>query len=156
MIQVYNGYDEKFLTGKELKEMYNNAFFCSGRHHSVVYDVTIPEFLDLIHIKDGEQYRIFYNKSFCKVMRAKTDCNVTFFSHDILSDTLYSDRYKKRSTCPVCGATMKIRRGKIGEFWGCSNYPNCKGTRNILLLGERHIDGFTPYDTIKLSKYGLR
>lgn len=33
--------------------------------------------------------------------------------------------------CPVCGGVMRVRHGKTGEFWGCTNYPACKGTRNI-------------------------
>jgi hypothetical protein len=31
--------------------------------------------------------------------------------------------------CPKCGDLMKKRKGKFGEFWGCVNYPDCKGTR---------------------------
>ncbi|MBN1255815.1 MAG: topoisomerase DNA-binding C4 zinc finger domain-containing protein [Deltaproteobacteria bacterium] len=31
--------------------------------------------------------------------------------------------------CPKCGDLMKLRTGKFGKFWGCVNYPNCKGTR---------------------------
>ena len=38
--------------------------------------------------------------------------------------------------CPQCGEKMVQRtatRGKYAgkKFWGCSNYPNCKGIRNI-------------------------
>ena len=38
--------------------------------------------------------------------------------------------------CPRCGATMTRRRAKQGKaegeyFWGCSTYPNCRGTRAI-------------------------
>jgi len=33
--------------------------------------------------------------------------------------------------CPVCGGVMRVRHGKTGDFWGCTNYPACKGTRNI-------------------------
>lgn len=28
--------------------------------------------------------------------------------------------------CPSCGAAMNKRKGKLGFFWGCSNYPDCK------------------------------
>ena len=28
--------------------------------------------------------------------------------------------------CPVCGAEMKLKSGKYGEFYGCSNYPICE------------------------------
>ena len=39
-------------------------------------------------------------------------------------------------TCPECGKPMIKRVAKKGinsgrEFWSCSNYPNCNGTRSI-------------------------
>lgn len=39
--------------------------------------------------------------------------------------------------CPKCGAVMVQRAAKAkgttkkNVFWGCSNFPNCKGTRNL-------------------------
>ena len=38
--------------------------------------------------------------------------------------------------CPACGSAMKKRVAKRGanagnEFWGCTTYPACKGTRDI-------------------------
>ena len=35
---------------------------------------------------------------------------------------------KSAVKCPLCGASMFLRKGKNGAFWGCSNYPNCKMT----------------------------
>lgn len=32
-------------------------------------------------------------------------------------------------TCPKCGLPMAVRNGSNGEFYGCTNYPECKGTR---------------------------
>ena len=26
---------------------------------------------------------------------------------------------------------MRLRHGKTGDFWGCTAYPSCRGTRNI-------------------------
>lgn len=34
-------------------------------------------------------------------------------------------------TCPKDGAPMKEKRGQFGAFYGCSNYPTCKGTRDL-------------------------
>lgn len=31
--------------------------------------------------------------------------------------------------CPQCGGEMIRRKGKFGEFYGCSNFPRCRGTR---------------------------
>ncbi|MCO7639817.1 DNA topoisomerase III [Pseudomonas sp. S 311-6] len=33
--------------------------------------------------------------------------------------------------CPQCGAPMHQRSGKIGAFWSCSHYPDCKGTQPV-------------------------
>lgn len=30
--------------------------------------------------------------------------------------------------CPKCGQPMRRRRSAKGEFWGCTAYPDCKGT----------------------------
>lgn len=31
--------------------------------------------------------------------------------------------------CPRCSGRLVERKGKYGAFWGCSNYPNCRYTR---------------------------
>lgn len=33
--------------------------------------------------------------------------------------------------CPDCNSLMVSRKGKFGEFLGCTNYPDCRGTRKI-------------------------
>lgn len=37
----------------------------------------------------------------------------------------------KRDICPKCGGNMVHKKGKYGEFLGCSNYPKCRYTQNI-------------------------
>lgn len=32
--------------------------------------------------------------------------------------------------CPNCEGPMVPRTSQHGKFWGCANYPRCKGTRN--------------------------
>ncbi len=32
-------------------------------------------------------------------------------------------------TCPLCQKPMVQRKGPYGDFWGCTGYPNCRGTR---------------------------
>ena len=39
---------------------------------------------------------------------------------------------KTGNTCPLCGGELVIRSGSWGEFIGCSNYPKCKYTENIV------------------------
>lgn len=38
--------------------------------------------------------------------------------------------------CPLCGGSMTLRMARFGpsagnQFWGCANYPNCKGLVNL-------------------------
>ncbi len=38
---------------------------------------------------------------------------------------------KAGRVCPQCGGAMVRRHGKYGDFWGCTNYPNCRHTERI-------------------------
>jgi DNA topoisomerase-1 len=33
--------------------------------------------------------------------------------------------------CEECGKPMQLRRSRFGTFWGCTGYPECKGTKKI-------------------------
>ncbi len=33
--------------------------------------------------------------------------------------------------CQICGQPMLLRRGRFGRFYGCVDYPKCKGIRNV-------------------------
>ncbi len=35
---------------------------------------------------------------------------------------------KANLICPKCNGQLVLRKGKYGQFYGCSNYPNCKFT----------------------------
>ncbi len=35
-----------------------------------------------------------------------------------------------RFKCPECGAPLQQREGKMGPFWGCSEFPKCRATLN--------------------------
>lgn len=51
--------------------------------------------------------------------------------------------------CPQCGAPMRLRHGARGDFWGCTAYPTCRGTRQVAdggrmqstAVGSGRIDG---------------
>lgn len=36
-----------------------------------------------------------------------------------------------RVICSKCNSEMILKKGKYGNFYGCSNYPKCKATKNI-------------------------
>jgi DNA topoisomerase-1 len=38
--------------------------------------------------------------------------------------------------CPACGKKLLLRRGRFGEFFSCSDYPECKTSMNVGPEGE--------------------
>jgi len=44
-------------------------------------------------------------------------------------------RNRKRSVksliCPNCNGMLKVKNGRFGDFYGCSNFPNCKYSKKI-------------------------
>ena len=35
--------------------------------------------------------------------------------------------------CDICSSPMTIKVGKYGKFYGCTNYPKCKGIKPVTL-----------------------
>ena len=136
---VYNGYEERYLNGAELKETFENQYYCNGRHHSVILGITVPDYLELLGISDDAKYRIFINDYFCRVMREDNDNLICFFAHSLASRGELCknlDEVQIEKVCPLCGSPMKFKSGKYGDFLGCSNYPKCKHTCNIPMIGK--------------------
>lgn len=52
--------------------------------------------------------------------------------HGVLEDIkIKQEADKPKLQCPKCGGQMKLREGKFGKFWGCSDFPKCKGSRKV-------------------------
>lgn len=82
---------------------------------------------------------------------------------------------QKKVLCPKCGASMELRRAHNGrnaggQFYGCSRFPHCRGTRDIMyrkdtIQGQNKqkpasgqpanikLDGSTQQKFINLIKY---
>lgn len=54
--------------------------------------------------------------------------------------------------CRKCGCLMKIRRGKYGEFYGCTGYPKCFNTMN-LRDAELEASGDVDQDELDMPRY---
>lgn len=59
--------------------------------------------------------------------RALSDCVMNQQCYEALGKLPEGE---KPEICPRCGAELRKRQGRFGAFWGCSNYPGCRYTRN--------------------------
>lgn len=46
-------------------------------------------------------------------------------------------RMNNNPICPTCGKIMVVRKGALGEFYGCTGYPNCTTTVNLSDVDEK-------------------
>lgn len=60
-------------------------------------------------------------------LKVINDFYVPFINHfEEVKEIMYKEPLKTTGEkCPVCGGDLVIRKGKHGEFVGCSNYPEC-------------------------------
>lgn len=56
-----------------------------------------------------------------KAARAEHKENVITYKNSLKS-------MEQQKICPYCKTALILRKGKYGEFYGCSNYPKCKYT----------------------------
>ena len=61
------------------------------------------------------------------------DCKINPKADEILKVEKPIEKKKYNpNTCPECGGKLILRKGKFGEFYGCSNYPRCNFTKKLI------------------------
>jgi four helix bundle suffix protein len=91
------------------------------------------------------------NALICLIHQANylLDQQIAALERQFINDGGYSERLavarlehrraqpeNKGVTCPLCGKPMALRTARKGpnadsQFWGCSDYPECKGTKKL-------------------------
>jgi hypothetical protein len=54
-----------------------------------------------------------------------------FKENELVPDDFSVEGFVNPDECPKCGELLRIRRGRRGQFWGCSAYPRCRYTRDV-------------------------
>ena len=94
---------------------------------------------------DTDQVIIVRRPDMLKKLRAQLRSSVNLYSPEEITQlvqklqplTNKSEAEKQqhvddiKEKCPFCGSELVLRRGKYGQFWGCSTYPKCKFTRPL-------------------------
>ena len=63
--------------------------------------------------------------------------------------------YYEETLCPFCNGLMISKKSSYGIFWGCKNFPNCKGTRDSLGRSKENIAKEKGEDTMYEDKDGM-
>lgn len=102
----------------------NNADKINCRNVINLRDLSryLREFNNGVHLSVEEMDKIYY-----KLMSANG--HITKEEH--VQNIRQTQANINKRICPRCGGELVFRNGKNGPFYGCSNYPKCKFTKNI-------------------------
>ena len=73
----------------------------------------------------------YYEISTDGAHRALNDCRMNQLVYEGLCADMKTGSFTKPRECPKCGQYLVKRKGKYGEFLGCSGYPGCRYTEDI-------------------------
>jgi|GEM_PF-961075 len=93
-------------------------------------DVTISRPLQVEDIKCDQVIKDFYSH----MAKHQQNINLIITRPTVKCEKTVEPPNKTTSgiqMCPKCGSRMTRRTGRYGPFWGCSRYPDCKGTAQI-------------------------
>lgn len=115
---IYDG--ARRLFGAEVENNYIDTLFMARQ--------CLPQ---LSHHKLSD-VATYFHISTAGAHRALADCVMNQKCYEALGKI----QQKKQQTqpevlCPKCGAQMVKRSGIYGQFYGCSDFPRCRGTRKI-------------------------
>ena len=96
-------------------------------HHVIDVDDLIPTILSYttLYLSEENLPRVVQQiteLNLRKVIKDKTHVNNVKEAKRAHLSKIYS------GICPHCGGKLVLRKGKFGQFYGCSNYPKCKFT----------------------------
>jgi len=66
-----------------------------------------------------------------QIVTALNDVRADISNKEHIHSVRNAQKSRKNNVCPICNATLVLRNGKYGKFYGCSNYPKCKYTKKI-------------------------
>lgn len=112
------------------------AFGNSAKLNVNVDNIDVVYFDNLV--KKITEYNVIYNskEDVLKYCSAIENANIvdenlrSIHIRNVKNHVMERDLSIANYRCPECGGTLKLRVGKYGNFYGCSNFPYCKFTYN--------------------------
>lgn len=107
------------LTPKEISRL--NAFIQNPESYAKNTETARQEVQYLKEISD----------KFTSIQKVDFERAIKVYN-EAMADCISKNAYGVLS-CPKCSSKMVLRSGEYGQFYGCSRYPYCKGTRRSLM-----------------------
>lgn len=119
---------------EELKSSLKSANEVS-RKTQIKTDLPCPKCANVMLVKYGKNGRFLACSEYPKCSQTlDIPKNINLLSNiDTYQESLHIDLadLESKDPCPDCGQPLRSRKGKFGEFFGCSNYPACKYTKKV-------------------------
>lgn len=77
----------------------------------------VNQILERLHITDKKQ-KSGLRKKHVEAIRNKPKENIMV-------------GIQQKKVCPRCGGHLSLKKGKFGSFYGCSNFPKCRHTKQV-------------------------
>lgn len=101
---------------------------CTKEH--VIYTNELIDFINKQSIKlTDAQIEEYYNK----IMDNKITNEEAIKNHqdNVIHYVKYKEELVDKNICPRCYGKLILKKGKYGDFMGCSNYPRCRYTKKL-------------------------
>uniref|UniRef100_A0A2A3JPQ8 DNA topoisomerase type IA zn finger domain-containing protein n=1 Tax=Alloyangia mangrovi TaxID=1779329 RepID=A0A2A3JPQ8_9RHOB len=56
---------------------------------------------------------------------------LTEIKSNLKEKVLKEKEVSKQKVCPKCSGELSLKKGKYGSFYGCSNFPKCRYTKQV-------------------------
>lgn len=93
-----------------------------------INDKMCPECGGELVLKEGKFGKFYGCSSYpdCTYIKKITKAELNVLEKNKNIQVGIKDKQKDKDVCPKCGSLLIKKEGKYGEFFGCSNYPQCK------------------------------
>lgn len=87
--------------------------------------------LDSIIMEYKDESVLEYNKIYEEIKQFNITDRKVKRNHIVTTKEIINIKKEAMiNKCPLCGGDLVLRKGSRGEFFGCSNYPKCRYTKN--------------------------
>ena len=100
-------------------------------NHAVIYTTQLLDYIYSYRTCVLKQYEVEGISTFLSVRNITDESQREFHVQRIQHEIYERDSKINMGICPKCSGKLVVRTGQYGQFYGCSNYPDCKYKKPI-------------------------